>query len=69
VFGSVARSQDRPDSDADLLADLPPGLSLFGLGPVEGELEAILGAQVDLVPARDLKPGVRTRVEHELVAQ
>jgi predicted nucleotidyltransferase/DNA-binding XRE family transcriptional regulator len=68
VFGSVARGQDRPDSDVDLLADLPPGLSLFGLARVQSELEAIIGTQVDLVPAQDLKPGVRARVEQELVA-
>lgn len=68
VFGSVARGQDRPDSDVDLLVDLPPGLGLFGLGRVQAELEAILGTRVDLVPAQDLKPGVRARVEHELVA-
>jgi uncharacterized protein len=68
VFGSVARGEDRPDSDVDLLADLPPGLGLFGLGRVQEELEAILGTRVDLVPAQDLKPGVRAHVEHELVA-
>jgi transcriptional regulator with XRE-family HTH domain len=32
VFGSVARGEDHPGSDIDLLADLPPRLSLFGLG-------------------------------------
>jgi predicted nucleotidyltransferase/DNA-binding XRE family transcriptional regulator len=68
VFGSVARGDDRADSDVDVLADLPPGLSLFGLGRVQADLEAILGTKVDLVPAQDLKPGVRARVEHELVA-
>jgi len=68
VFGSVARGEDRPDSDVDLLADLPPGLSLFGLGRVEADLEAILGSRVDLIPAADLKPGVRPRVERDLVA-
>lgn len=68
VFGSVARGQDRPDSDVDLLADLPPGMSLFRLGRVQDELGAIVGARVDLVPARDLKPDVRPRVEHDLVA-
>jgi hypothetical protein len=68
VFGSVARGEDRPDSDVDLLADLPAGLSLFGLGRVEADLEAILGARVDLIPAGDLKPGVRARVEPDLVA-
>jgi predicted nucleotidyltransferase/DNA-binding XRE family transcriptional regulator len=68
VFGSVARGEDRPGSDVDLLADLPPGLSLFGLGRVEADLEAILGTRVDLIPAADLKPGVRARVQHDLVA-
>jgi len=36
VFGSVARGEDRPGSDVDLLADLPPGLSLFRAGPPRG---------------------------------
>jgi predicted nucleotidyltransferase len=40
VFGSVARGDDHPDSDVDLLADLPPGLSLFGSGRVEADLSA-----------------------------
>lgn len=67
VFGSVARGEDRPDSDVDLLADLPPGLSLFGLGRAEADLEAILGARVELIPAADLKPGVRERAERDQV--
>jgi predicted nucleotidyltransferase/DNA-binding XRE family transcriptional regulator len=68
VFGSVARGEDRLDSDVDLLADLPSGLSLFGLGRLEADLEAILETRVDLIPAADLKPGVRERVERDLVA-
>jgi uncharacterized protein len=68
VFGSVARGEDHPDSDVDLLADLPPGLSLFGLGRVEADMEAILGSRVDLIPAEDLKRGVRERVQRDLVA-
>lgn len=67
VFGSVARGQDRAESDVDLLVDLPPGLGLFGLGRVEADLEAILGSRVDLVPEQNLKPEVRARVERELV--
>jgi hypothetical protein len=68
VFGSVARGEDHPDSDLDLLADFPPGLSLFGLGRLEADLEGILGIRVDLVPAADLKPDVRERVESDLIA-
>jgi predicted nucleotidyltransferase len=53
VFGSVARGEDRPDSDVDLLADFPPGLSLFGLSRLEAELESILGTRVDLIRAAE----------------
>jgi uncharacterized protein len=67
VFGSVARGEDHLDSDLDLLADFPPELSLFGLGRLEAELEAIIGTRVDLIPAADLKPGVRERVEADLI--
>lgn len=67
VFGSVARGQDSPDSDVDLLGDLPHDLGLLGLGRVQADLEAIVGARVDLVPAQDLKPEVRAHVEGELV--
>ena len=67
VFGSVARGEDRSDSDVDLLADLPPGMSLFGLGRVHAELEAIVGARVDLIPAQDLKTDARSRAARDLV--
>ena len=67
VFGSVARGEDHPDSDVDLLADFPPGLSLSGLGRLEADLEAVLGTRVDLIPAADLKPDVRQRVEPDLI--
>jgi len=68
VFGSVARGEDRPNSDVDVLADFPPGLSMFGLGRLEADLEGILGTRVDLISATDLKPGVRERVEPDLIA-
>ena len=56
VFGSVARGEDREDSDVDLLIDVPAGVGLFTLGRCREELEELLGVQVDLVPASDLKP-------------
>src|ERR1700744_4263524 len=67
VFGSVARGEDRSDSDVDLLADLPPNMGLVGLGQVQAELEDILGVKVDLTPATGLKASVRARAERELV--
>jgi uncharacterized protein len=68
VFGSVARGQDRPDSDLDVLADLPPGMGLLGLGRVQAEMEAIVGTHVDLVPAASLKPEVQQRAGRDLIA-
>jgi hypothetical protein len=68
VFGSVARGEDRADSDVELLADFPPDVSLFGLSRLEADLEGILGTRVDLIPAAGLKPDVRQRVEPDLIA-
>lgn len=65
VFGSVARGEDTMNSDVDLLVDLPEGMTLWGLGAVTGELSDLLGVPVDLVPASDLKPGVRETVMRE----
>lgn len=67
VFGSVARGEDRPDSDIDLLVELPAEMGLFALARVQNELEQLLGAPVDLIPETGLKTGVRPAVEADLV--
>jgi hypothetical protein len=67
VFGSVARGTDGANSDVDLLVDLPEGMGLFSLGKLRGELEALLGGPVDLIPLDGLKPDVHDRVLDELV--
>jgi uncharacterized protein len=68
VFGSVARGVETADSDIDLLVDLPDGASLFSIARLQRELEEILRARVEIVPASDLKPDVRTTVDGDLVA-
>jgi uncharacterized protein len=55
VFGSVARGDDRPDSDIDLLVDFTPDSSLFDLMRMARELEELLGHPVDVVSAGGLK--------------
>jgi predicted nucleotidyltransferase len=66
LFGSVARGEDGPDSDVDLLIDVSEGVGLFALGKLEAQLRELLGAEVDLVPVAGLKPRVRREVEAEL---
>lgn len=67
VFGSVARGEDRADSDVDLLVTLPSGMGLFAIAKVKGELEDLLGAPVDLIPESGLKARVRPLIEADLV--
>lgn len=67
VFGSVARGEDGPDSDVDLLVDLAPGTGLFGLATLERELQEILHVDVDLSPADSLKRRVRADAEREAI--
>lgn len=59
VFGSVVRGEDGPDSDIDLLIDLPLGES--GLGPLidlAHDLSSLLNERVDMATPEILKPKV-----------
>ncbi len=67
VFGSVARGDDGPGSDVDLLVDVPAGVGLFALGRLEEQLRDLLGAEVDLVPEAGLKPRVRAEISADLL--
>lgn len=67
VFGSVARGDDTPTSDIDLLVDLGPGVGLLALGELEQELSDMLGVRVDVVPATMLKPRIRDEVLSEAI--
>jgi predicted nucleotidyltransferase len=63
VFGSVARGEDRPDSDLDILVDTLPGTSLFDLGGLQDTLEQMmLGTSIHLMVPGDFPERVRVRV-------
>ena len=68
VFGSVARGEDAPDSDVDLLVDLPADTGLFALLSLESEFERILKVHVDLATPSSLKPRVRAAALAEAIA-
>jgi predicted nucleotidyltransferase len=67
VFGSVARGEDGPDSDIDLLVDLEPGRTLVDLEALQIELSGILGAAVDVGTERLLRGGVSEGVRSDPV--
>ncbi|MDN5794771.1 MAG: nucleotidyltransferase family protein [Intrasporangium sp.] len=63
VFGSVARGENGPDSDLDLLYVLRPGVRLgFTLFDLEDELSALFGRPVDLVARNSINRYIRERV-------
>jgi predicted nucleotidyltransferase len=67
VFGSVARGEADTASDLDLLVDLEPGRSLIDLCALLVDLEAELGARVDVVTEAGLRPALRENVRRDAV--
>ena len=65
LFGSVARGEERPDSDIDFLVDLQPGRSLFDLGGLLTDLEGLLARSVDVVTESGIKPRLKERILNE----
>lgn len=68
LFGSVARGEERADSDIDFLVDLPKGYDLFLQRlPLTEALAKITGRQVDLVPEHELNEHIRPFVLQEVL--
>ena len=62
VFGSVARGDDRPDSDIDLLVDVEAGRTLLDVIGLEQDLHEILGRRVDVLTEKGLSPYLQQRI-------
>ena len=52
VIGSVARGEDTPDSDLDLMITFDDGTDLVDVLDLTDELEELLGTKVDVVSGR-----------------
>lgn len=68
VFGSVARREERPDSDVDFLVEFPRGYDLFAQRlPLTEKLENLLHRKVELIPEHELNRHIRGQVLKEAV--
>src|ERR1700687_188593 len=69
VFGSVARGDNSPESDVDLLADFDKTkrYTLLTMGKLENRLADLLGTRVDLSAREWLKESVKDQVLRESV--
>ncbi len=62
VFGSVARGEEREDSDIDILVQFVQPVSLLTLVRLERELSGLFGRKVDLHTEQALSPYIREAV-------
>lgn len=67
LFGSVARGEDYPDSDVDLLVEFDRPVGLFAFIGLQLYLEAQLGCKVDLGTPRSLKSSLKASVLREAI--
>ncbi len=61
LFGSVARGEQRPDSDTDIMIDIDPEMetSVYDYVGLKRYIAGLFGGRVDLVNRDALKPYVR----------
>ena len=67
VVGSVARGDDGPESDVDIIGRDLGRMTFFKLFEIEQELAARLGRPVEIVLSEAMKPERRRYLERDLV--
>jgi len=65
IFGSVARGDERPESDLDFLVEMDEGRSLLDLSRLWQDLEDLLGCKVHVTEPEGLHWYVRDRILEE----
>ena len=67
IIGSVARYEDDPNSDIDMLVELEPGRTLLDHSAMILELEELLDIKVDIASDRGLRDRIKRRIMEEAV--
>lgn len=67
IFGSVARGDDTPQSDIDILIDFNEPIGFFEFIRLENTLSDLLNQKVDLVTDRALKHVIKQDVLKEII--
>ena len=67
VFGSCARKEERPDSDADLLVRFNGDASLLDIVHIRDDARELFSREVDVVSDRGLSPYIGKYIRMEAV--
>jgi predicted nucleotidyltransferase len=67
IFGSIARGEQTPESDVDILVEAPV-MGLLALAGIKNRLEELFCQPVDVVRNTDyMPPRFKARVESEVI--
>lgn len=67
VFGSMARGDDREESDVDILATFEGRATFDNFMGLKLDLETLLGRRVDLLTPRCLRPTMEAAIGGEAI--
>jgi predicted nucleotidyltransferase len=69
LFGSVARGEERPDSDVDfaIVFDKSRTVTLFTLGGLKDHLSELLGRDADIGERAFIQPHARASAERDMI--
>ncbi len=69
LFGSVARGEERPESDVDFVVRREPGTDPFLILELKRELEHLLDCKVDLLTQHPwMRPRLKARILRDALA-
>ena len=69
LFGSLARNEQRPGSDIDILVDLDPRIvaTIFDYAGVKDYIAGLFEGPVDVIDREALKPRLRPRAAADAI--
>ena len=69
LFGSVARDEQRPDSDIDIVVDLDPAVvaTMFDYAGLKDTVASLFHGSVDVIDREALKPRLQPRVAADAI--
>ncbi len=67
IFGSMARGEEGPESDLDIIVEMEKGSSLLDIIAIKQDIEDLLGRKVDVVTEASISPYIRDTVLKEAV--
>ena len=67
VFGSVARGEETPESDVDIMVSMGSGAGLLTFMELNQRLEEALGRKVDLVSSRAINKYIEPHIRRDVI--